>query len=154
MPETKRIANQLERSQKGSAWHGPALGELLADVDAELARRRPLPGAHNIWELVLHITAWQAAAIGAVNGKPMPNLTDVEDWPSISHTDEDWREAVRHLGRVNQELVASVNQFPDARLRERVPDREFTFYFLLHGVVQHNLYHAGQVALLKKSAKL
>ncbi|MBZ5591015.1 MAG: hypothetical protein LAP39_02180 [Acidobacteriia bacterium] len=71
MSEVRRIANQLERSQRGPAWHGPAAGELLTGVDAELAERRLLPGAHNIWELLLHITAWQSAALQVVEGSKL-----------------------------------------------------------------------------------
>ena len=63
MNETKRIADQLRRSQQGTAWHGPAVGELLKGVDAAMAERRVLPAPHNIWELVLHITAWQTATL-------------------------------------------------------------------------------------------
>jgi uncharacterized damage-inducible protein DinB len=151
--ETKRIADQLLRSQQGPAWHGPAVGGLLNGVDAALAQRRLLPGLHNIWELVLHVTAWQSATLRAVNGDKMPELAGVDDWPVTGHTEQDWRYAVERLERVNQELVASLANFPDERLSDTVPGRDYSFYFLLHGVVQHNLYHAGQMALLKAAAR-
>jgi uncharacterized damage-inducible protein DinB len=153
MSESKRIADQLRRSQQGSAWHGPAVGEILKDVDFALAQRHLLPGAHNIWELVMHITAWQAATLGAVRGDKMPQLDGKDDWPATGHTEQDWRNAVERLERVNQELVASLASFPDERLGDIVPDREYSFYYLLHGVTQHNLYHAGQMAMLKAAAR-
>lgn len=152
MSETKRIADQLRRSQQGPAWPGPSVGELLKGVDAALAQRRILPGAHNIWELVLHVTAWQAATLHAVRGDKMPQLDGQDDWPIKGDTDQDWREAVDRLERVNEELVASLANFPDERLSDTVPGRDFSFYFLLHGVAHHNLYHAGQMALLKVGA--
>lgn len=152
MSEGTRIADQLRRSQQGAAWHGPAWGELLKDVDATLAQRRPLAGAHNIWELVLHVTAWQSAAARALEGQPMPNLAGTEDWPPAGNTQESWRQAVRGLESANQELAAAISALPDERLEEQVSGRDYSFYFLLHGVVQHNLYHAGQAALLKKLA--
>jgi uncharacterized damage-inducible protein DinB len=151
--ETKRIADQLRRSQQGTAWHGPAVGELLNGVDAALADRRPLPGAHNIWELVLHITAWQAATLRAVRGDKMPQLDGQADWPVTGRTEQDWRNAVERLDRVSKELVASLENFPDERLSDTVPGRDYSFYFLLHGVVQHNIYHAGQMAILKAGAR-
>jgi uncharacterized damage-inducible protein DinB len=153
MSEMARIADQLRRSQEGEASHGPALGELLTDVDAQLALRRAGPAAHNIWELLLHVTAWQAATTGALQGRAMPNMTDAEDWPSTGHSEPEWREAVASEARVNQELAAAVERFPEQRLGDQVPGRDYSFYFLLHGITQHNLYHAGQVALLKKLAK-
>jgi uncharacterized damage-inducible protein DinB len=151
--ETKRIAGQLRRSQQGAAWHGPAVGELLKDVDSALAERRLLPGVHNIRELVLHVTAWQSATLRAVNGDKIPELAGFDDWPVTGHTEQDWRDAVERLERVNQELVAALANFPDERLSDTVPGRDYSFYFLLHGVVQHNLYHAGQMAMLKVAAR-
>ncbi len=153
MNETKRIADQLRRSQQGAAWHGPAVAELLKGVDSLLAQRKPLSGVHSIWELVLHITAWQAAALRAVRGDKMPQLDGQDDWPVSGHTEQDWREAVERLERVNEKLVASVANFSDERLSDTVPGRDYSFYFLFHGVVQHNLYHAGQVAILKAAAR-
>jgi uncharacterized damage-inducible protein DinB len=153
MSETKRIADQLRRSQQGNAWHGPAVGELLKNVDSALAQRRLLPGAHNIWELVLHITAWQAATLRAVRGDKMPDLVAQDDWPVAGHSEQDWRNAVDRLDHVNEELVAALANFPDERLGDIVPGREYSFYYLLHGVAEHNLYHAGQMAMLKVAAR-
>jgi len=153
MSEAKRIADQLRRSQQGAAWHGPAVGELLPGTDAVLAQRQLIPGAHNIWELVLHITAWQVAMLRAVKGETMPQLDGQEDWPVAGHTEQDWRDAVERLERVNDELVASLASFPDERLGDTVPGRDYSFYFLFHGVTQHNLYHAGQIAMLKAAAR-
>jgi uncharacterized damage-inducible protein DinB len=152
MSEVQRIADQLRRSQHGPAWIGPALGELLKDVDAAMAQRQIVPRAHNIWELVLHITAWQAAALCAMNGGAMPKLAVHEDWPATGNAGQDWRNAVERLERVNEELVTSLVRFPDERLSDTVPGREYSFYFLLHGVTQHNLYHGGQIAMLKSAA--
>jgi len=151
--ETKRIADQLRRSQQGPAWHGPSVGELLKGVNAALAQRRILPGAHNIWELVLHVTAWQAATLRAVRGDTMPQLDGQDDWPIMGHTDQDWREAVERLERITESLAASLANFPDERLSDTVPGRDYSFYFLLHGVAQHNIYHAGQMAMLKVAAR-
>jgi uncharacterized damage-inducible protein DinB len=154
MTEVKRIADQLRRSQQGAAWHGPAVGELLKDVDSTMAQRRFVAGAHNIWELVLHITAWQAAALRAVKGDEMPQLDGQDDWPVPGHTEQDWRNAVEQIERVNHQLAASIASFPDERLRDTVPGRDYSFYFLLHGVAQHNLYHAGQIAILEVAARV
>jgi hypothetical protein len=154
MTEAKRIADQLRRSQQGAAWHGPAVGELLNHVDSTVAQRRFLSGAHNIWELMLHITAWQAAALRAVKGDEMPQLDGQDDWPVPGHTEQDWRNAVEQIERVNAELVGCLATFPDERLRDIVPGSDYSFYFLLHGVAQQNIYHAGQIAILKVAARV
>jgi len=61
--ESVLIAEQLRRAFEGDAWHGPALLELLQDVDAVTAAAKPLPDVHSIWELVLHVAVWDAAGL-------------------------------------------------------------------------------------------
>jgi uncharacterized damage-inducible protein DinB len=154
MGEVARIGSQLKRASEGGAWHGPALLELLADVSAARAASRPLAGAHGIWEIVLHVAAWQGFATRALEGAAMPSdLAAEEDWPPVADAGEDaWRAAVANLGRVNKRLREALRKLSDEDLEKVVPGREYTFYFLLHGVAQHGLYHAGQIALLKKAS--
>jgi hypothetical protein len=153
MSEVARIGSQLKRASEGGAWHGPALLELLADVSAERAAARPIPGAHSIWEIVLHAAAWQDFATGAVEGGAMPvDLADEGNWPPVADAGEAaWRAAVAGVGEAGRRLRAALRKFTDEDLERIVPGREYNFYFLLHGVVQHGLYHAGQIALLKKT---
>lgn len=147
MSEVERIADQLHRSYYGEAWHGPALAELLKGVSAEQAARRAIPSAHTIWELVLHIAAWESAATQALSGAALPTLPWDGDWPKPGAS---WEEAQARLKRSTDELESAIRRLPDTKLSETVPGREYSVYYLLHGVVQHNLYHAGQIALLKK----
>jgi uncharacterized damage-inducible protein DinB len=156
MSETKRIADQLQRSFSGEAWHGPALLELLRDVTARQAAARPIKSAHSIWELVLHIAAWEDAARGWLAGETpeFPKLfnMDAENWPPVPKPiPAAWKKTVRDLTKTHDELLKLVNKLDDAQLPETVPGRKYSLYFLLHGLVQHNLYHAGQIALLKKA---
>jgi uncharacterized damage-inducible protein DinB len=149
--EASRIAEQLRRAFDGSAWHGPALLELLDDVDAAKAVAKPVQDIHSIWELVLHIAVWDKAASVRLSGmKSQPE--GEENFPTVPKpTAANWRQAVRQLARDHNELVKTVESLPDSRLWERVPGKKYDFYFNLHGVVQHELYHAGQIAILKKA---
>ena len=154
MSETARIADQLRRAFDGSAWHGPALLELLADVDANTAAARPLANVHSIWELVLHIAVWDHAAVDRLSGKKTQPTGDKNFPPAPPKpTAAAWRKAVAHVRRTHVELVKTVASLPDSRLRDRVPGKRYDFYHMLHGVVQHELYHAGQIAILKKAQK-
>jgi uncharacterized damage-inducible protein DinB len=151
MTETARIADQLKRAFAGEAWHGPALLEILADVDAPAAAARPISLAHTIWELTLHITAWDAAILRRVAGQAA-SPSDAENFPKIEDTSESaWRTALENLQRQHQELLRVISDMPDRRLREQVPGKDYDFYFLLHGTVQHALYHAGQIVMLKRA---
>jgi len=153
MSEAARIADQLRRAFDGEAWHGDSLFEILKGVTAERAAARPIAGAHTIWELVLHIAAWDGAVRRRMGGAAV-ELSDAENFPQVTDaSDGAWRNALADVRRVHEELVAAVADFPDSRLYEMVPGKEgshYTFYYMLHGVVQHELYHAGQIALLKK----
>jgi uncharacterized damage-inducible protein DinB len=151
MSETSRILDQLHRAYHGPAWHGPALGEILSGVTAEMAANRPLPDAHTIWEIVLHIAVWESVATRRLQGEEIPKLPPAQDWPAVLEANEaGWRRALDGLAEAQQNLESQIRGLEDARLREKVlGDRPYSIYTLLHGVIQHNLYHAGQIALLK-----
>lgn len=153
MREVVRIGSQLKRAFEGGAWHGSSLRELLADVSAGQAASRPLDGAHSIWEIVLHIAAWQGFVTRALEGEPMPsNPSEEENWPPVEDAGEAaWRDAAQSLGEGNKRLRDAVRKLVEEDLDKVVAGREYSVYFMLHGVLQHSLYHAGQIALLKKA---
>jgi uncharacterized damage-inducible protein DinB len=148
--EPALIAEQLRRAFDGDAWHGPALLELLQDIDAAKAAAKPLPDVHSIWELVLHVAVWDAAAGRRLSGE-ITQPTGIANFPIVPKpTEAAWRKTIANTKRTHDLLVKTVGALPESRLRERVPGKKYDFYFMLHGVVQHELYHAGQIAILKK----
>ncbi len=152
MSETKRIAKQLEKTFSGPAWHGPAVEQVLHGVTAELAARPSPAGIHSIWQIVEHMTFWEAAVRRWIAGD-RTRPPDEASWPAVNDTSEAaWQATRRQLADTNQALIADVAQLDDVRLSERILDDMPSLYAILHGVVQHNLYHAGQIALLKKIA--
>jgi uncharacterized damage-inducible protein DinB len=148
--EPTLIAEQLLRAFEGNAWHGPALLELLQDVDAVAAATKPLPDVHSIWELLLHVAVWDDAACRRLAGEKWQPM-GIANFPLVPKPSAAaWRKAVDHAKRTHNTLVKTVAALPESRLRDRVPGKKYDFYFMLHGVVQHELYHAGQIAILKK----
>jgi uncharacterized damage-inducible protein DinB len=156
MSELARIADQLRRSWQGEAWSGPSVREALAGVTAAQAMQRPVKEAHSIWDLVLHLTTWSNVARRRFGGE-LVEVTEAEDWPPIGYTSEGaWQIALADLQQANNDLVATLeaaSQLPssDTRLTELAPGKDHTIYILLHGTAQHNLYHAGQISLLKRA---
>ncbi|MBZ5706091.1 MAG: DinB family protein [Acidobacteriia bacterium] len=154
MSETARLADQIRRAFEGDAWHGDSVLELLANVDAATAAARPIKNAHTIWELVLHINAWDDAVLRRTGGTAVA-LSDQQNFPPVRDTSQAaWQKTVEHLKRTHEELVKAVAAFPDSRLQEQVPGKTqsyYNFYYMFSGIVQHELYHAGQIALLKKA---
>ena len=152
MSELKRINDQLKRAFEGKAWHGPSVSEVLAGVTAEQAAAHPIPGAHSIWELALHIATWERVGRKRIQESDPIDVSDEEDWPAVEvTTDEAWTSTVEELRRNHQALRAAIRELDEARLDDIVPGTQYSVYFLMHGVIQHDLYHAGQIALLKKA---
>jgi len=153
MSETARLADQLRRAFEGPAWHGDPLLEILAGVGARTAAARPIPNAHGIWELVLHIAAWDDVVRRRTGGAAV-TLTDEQNFPAIPDASENaWHRTLTAAKKTHDDLVEIVAAFPDSRLAEQVPGKSknyYTFYYMLSGITQHELYHAGQIALLKK----
>jgi uncharacterized damage-inducible protein DinB len=154
LQETRRIEDQLNRSFRGEAWHGPCLQDLLSDVSSKQASAHPIEGAHGIWEIVLHITAWIDAARRRLAGEPF-EPSPAQDWPVVADEGEAaWKIVLGNLEGAHEKLRGAVAALDPARLDERCPGKPYSIYFLLHGVIQHNLYHAGQIAILKKGSSL
>lgn len=150
--ELKRLEEQLERALEGGAWHGPSVLESLAGVSAEQAAAHPIQGAHSIWELVLHLGGTYGLVLRRLSGDGR-QLTPVEDWPACPPpTDDNWRSAVRELTRLDRELRRAVRTFAEERLDQPlVSEVAYTAYTQFIGTTQHNLYHAGQIVLLKRA---
>ena len=152
--ELTRIEAQLRASFEGPAWHGPAVLELLRDVTPVEGAARPLAGAHTIWELVLHLTGTYDLVLRRMRGDGRP-LTPAEDWPPIAKpTDANWQEAVAALRGRNEAARAAVLRFDPSRLAmPLVAEPPYTAYVQFIGLTQHDLYHAGQIALLKRAIR-
>ncbi len=150
MTEVVRLHDQLHRSYWGDAWHGPSLKDVLSGVSAVKAASKPLRNAHSIWEIVLHVNAWLDAARRRIEGEKL-NLTDEQDWPALKKKGpQTWKETLQNLEN-NQILLENiVKQLPDARLSDNLTGGAYTIYFQLQGIIQHTLYHTGQIALLRK----
>ena len=145
------IADEIGRALRGNAWHGPALNEILAGISAEDAVQRPIPAAHNIWELVLHITSWANIARRRITGGQVQPF-EGEDWPRPGPISEKrWAEARAALTESHERLREIVASMSDEDLAANAPESERSIAAMLHGVTQHAAYHGGQIAILKKA---
>lgn len=157
MSERARIVDLLCRVHNGDAWHGPSLMDALAGVTAAQARARPIPAAHSIWETALHIIAWRHEVRERLRGKK-PALPEPGDWPLVPDDDGKWAEVATLMDVSHRLLVVAVESLSDTDLERKVgPSRQaglgtgVTVAVMLHGVAQHDAYHAGQISLLKKA---
>ncbi len=140
MREAERIADQLRRAMEGDAWHGPNLRELLANLSESQASARTVANGHSIWGLTLHLTSWARMARRRIEVREHIEMPEAENFPEPQG---DWETAREELFRETELLRRKIAELADEELSE-------FFYVLLHGSVQHHLYHAGQIALLRK----
>ena len=150
MLDMEILADQISRAFRGESWHGPSVLEVLAGVSAEDAAAHPIAGAHSIWEIVLHLTSGYVLVLRRVRGEGA-QLSPEEEWPPVPEfSSEAWRESQHTLDQLNQQLQSAVRAFPAERLSQELGS-QYTAYTQFCGTPQHDLYHAGQIVILKKA---
>lgn len=157
----RELARLLRKGYSNDPWHGPSTSDLLRGVSAEQAAAWPVAGAHTIWELVLHMDGWHAEALRRLEGHP-PGMPPQGDWPPPppDPSEATWQEARTSLEASLFRLCDRVERTSDDELAERVGQASrplgtgTTKAEMLIGILQHNAYHSGQVALLRKALGL
>ena len=157
MSESSRLIDQFTRAHDGDPWHGSPVTAILKGVSAAQAAAAPPNGAHSIWALVLHLTGWRNEAAARATGKPAGEPA-AGDYPDVGDpTPARWTAALAALDESHQNLVKAVRNLSDEQMwkatndpRNRPLGTGVSYYELLHGIVQHDAYHAGQIAILKK----
>ena len=151
------IRDELARAYNGDPWHGSPAVRILGGVSAADAHQHPVKGGHSIWELVLHMAAWKNEVAKRLSGAPA-SVPDEGDWPEVGDvTGKRWHEALNRLQQAHDRLMSAVRSLHAERLHEPTNDPRnrplgsgVSYYVTLHGIVQHDVYHAGQIAILKK----
>ncbi len=157
MTDAEHLTIHLERTFSGDPWHGPALMAILEGVTATEAARRPAPGAHSIWELVRHITAWKREVARRLGRYPAGEPAE-GDWPAVDDTsDPAWVAAVADLRAAHAQLLSALVRLSAVELHEPVTDPRdpavrtgLSRHDTVTGIIDHDVYHAGQIALAKK----
>jgi uncharacterized damage-inducible protein DinB len=143
--ETQRIADAYHAVTIKGAWYGPTLAELIAKISLEDATTPPVPGAHTISALLQHLLLWNERVRNACAGHPMPRWEAEKEWaePPIP-----WNELVARWNQSRDGLEEKIRNFPVADLGKQVPGRTYPYETLLPGIVQHTIYHSGQMAMV------
>jgi uncharacterized damage-inducible protein DinB len=158
--EVERLRRELMATLNGDPWYGPAVSNILDGIAADMAAAHPIPGAHSIWELVLHMTAWVNETKRRLEGGP--HSTPAEgDWPAVrSMTQEAWTAALAALRQSHDDLSRTIGAAEDSSLSRQIGGAQVdaignpvSYYQTIVGILQHDTYHAGQIALLKRAVK-
>lgn len=151
MREVDRIVDQMMQAHIGDPWTGVVLVDLLDGLTCEQAAGKPIPNAHSIWEIVLHLVATQEFIVDLVRGVSQP-FQPGDEWPPVGEvTEEAWTEVEEQFRAGEAEVRRVVSaEFTDKRLDEPFREEGTSAYNNLHGYIQHAVYHGGQISMLKK----
>jgi uncharacterized damage-inducible protein DinB len=146
--ETEKITSLLKRTFERGAWHGPSVKEVLKGIDEDLALKR-INNTHSIIELVAHMTSWRRYVINRLQGNNFFTVGDDTNFPKRN----DWDNVLVELEESQQQLLELIEKFPVYKLSELVPvsEQNYTYYTLLNGIIHHDVYHAGQIMLIRRA---
>jgi len=146
MNQTKQLADSYRAVTLKDAWYGPSLADLLAQISPELASTPPLPGAHSISELLQHLLLWNERVRNTSESHPLERWQPEQEWaePPVP-----WDQLVARWNKSRDMLEEKVRNFPIADLTKQVPGRTYAYEKLLEGIVQHTIWHAGQIAVVR-----
>jgi uncharacterized damage-inducible protein DinB len=152
MTEVRRILDQYDRAMNGSAWHGDPVWQILDGISAERAAARPIANAHSIWELVGHMAYWEGVAGKRLAGL-RAGLEEEGNFPPapLDATAADWQKTLDRFHASNKAFREALEKLDSTRLDDLSAAGKRSFYEEAHGLIEHNVYHAGQVALLAKA---
>ena len=149
--EIQSIINNLERANTGQPWYGRALYEILDEIDPAIAYKKPNK-QHSLADLLYHMITWADFCLHRIKGDKEKDMTAFEklDWRQINPAIHTWEKGVEEFKNIHTQIVSLLKQKDDVFLKEIVDYRQYNYRFLLNGLIQHNIYHLGQIAYVKK----
>jgi hypothetical protein len=151
MAEINRILSQYDSVLRGAAWHGDPMWQILDGISAQTAAARRLPNTHTIWEIVMHMIFWEEVVIERLHGR-RAGLIEERNFPPMPEiTETNWHHTLDQLCASNAKFREALSKLDPAKLDELSAAGKRTYYSEAHGLIEHHIYHLGQIALLKKA---
>jgi len=147
----EKLVFQFENVFRGTPYYGDSVSNILDQITFESANNSVNNG-HSIAQILQHMLAWRILAIEHLKG----NVDyDIElgsnvDWPDIKmNTPLQWKSLNEAFANSNEVLIELLGEKTDDWLNSKMPKKEFSYNFMLKGILQHDIYHSGQINLLK-----
>jgi uncharacterized damage-inducible protein DinB len=150
MSDVDRMVAHYDAVLNGDAWHGDAIWEVLNRISPEAAAARAPFGGHTIWEIVSHMTFWEDVGAKRLRGERAGLVEELNFPPMPASTEENWKRTLDAFRASNRRFRESLAQLDPAKLDEKSAAGKRSYYGEAHGVIEHSLYHLGQIALLSK----
>src|SRR5215204_5421325 len=150
--QTQSIVKSFEDTLSGHPWFGRAVYEILGEAGEAKVYTKPNGTEHSMIDLLWHMNTWAEFALGSLENRSAEEMKAIEanDWREIDPKTHTWKKGMEQLKSTHGKIVEILSKKKDSFLSEIVPTRKFNFRFMLNGLIQHNIYHLGQVAYVKK----
>ena len=150
--EIQSIIRNLQNVLSGTPWFGRSVYDLLEEIDASKVYIKPNENSHSLADLLYHMLTWVAFTLKSLEKAGEDEIRSIEqlDWRAIDPTIHSWEKGLNELKSVHEKIISAIKDKDDEFLSEKVDFRKYNFRILLNGLIQHNIYHIGQIAYLKK----
>lgn len=150
--EVQSIIRNLQNTLSGEPWFGRAVYPILEEADVSKVYTKPNDTEHSLIELLYHIITWADFTLKRIEKDKTNDLAAAEnmDWREIDPKVHTWKKGLAEFKVIHKKIIALLKKKDDTFLKEKVDYRKYNYRFLLNGLIQHNIYHLGQIAYLKK----
>lgn len=150
MKETERIKKLFEDLYSGNPWLDVTLVETLAGLSSQQAAHKPDPNWNSIWEITNHLISWRENVLGRVNGQTLKTPENNYFSYVIDTSDIAWELTLKKLHNSQQAWLEFLDKMQDGEMEKIYPANEHTYADHIHGIIQHDAYHLGQIVMLAK----
>jgi uncharacterized damage-inducible protein DinB len=150
--EIQSIIHNLQNVLEGQCWYGRAVYQILNEIDPATVYHKPTEKSHSMIELLYHMNTWAAFCLKSMENAGKEEMTVIEenDWRIIDPAHHSWEKGLAEFKSLHEKIISLLQTKEDDWLNEKVKFREYNFRFMLNGLIQHNIYHLGQIAYLNK----
>lgn len=150
--EIQSIIQKIEEVNSGQPWFGKPVFSILEEVNTKKVYHRPNDTDHSMIELLYHMITWADFTLKRIEKDPDMDLAAFEkmDWRLINPEVHTWKKSLAEFRSIQKKIVLALKKKDDTFLKEIVGFRKYNYRFLLHGMIEHNIYHIGQIAYLNK----
>ena len=150
--EILSIIEKINNITTGEPWFGRAVYTLLEEVDPKKVYVRPGKTEHSLAEILYHMITWADFTLKRIEKDPVNDLAAAEelDWRKIDPKIHTWKKGLAEFKAIHKKIIALLQKKDDTFLEEKVDFRKYNFRFLINGMMEHNIYHLGQIAYLSK----
>jgi len=150
MSESKRVSNLYQSIYNGNPWLEVTLADTLKDVTAAQAYKKINPNLNTIWEIVNHLIQWRRNILRRVQGEIITTPDHNYFVPILDSSEPAWEQSLQSLAKSQELWSACLSDFNDADFEKIDQNNNHNFYEDIHGIIQHDVYHLGQIVILKK----